>query len=93
METTMKTLLFILAVAVSLPAAASGGHGGHGGSRGHTAATGTGAKASHAHVSGYTRKDGKHVAGHDRSTKDATKSNNWSTKGNVNPETGKAGTK
>jgi hypothetical protein len=89
-EIKMKTLLFVLAVAVSLPAAAAGGHGGH---RGHAAATGTGAKAAHEHVSGYTRKDGKHVAGHDRSTKDSTKTNNWSTKGNKNPETGKAGTK
>jgi hypothetical protein len=31
--------------------------------------------------------------GYDRSTKDGTKANNWSTKGNTNPETGKAGTK
>jgi hypothetical protein len=90
MEIKMKTLLFVLAVALSIPAAARGGHGGY---RGHTAATGTGAKASHESVSGYTRKDGKYVATHDRSTKDSTKTNNWSTKGNANPETGKAGKK
>jgi hypothetical protein len=44
-------------------------------------------------VSGYTKKNGTHVAAHERSTKDGTKQNNWSTKGNVNPDTGKAGTK
>ncbi len=45
------------------------------------------------HVKGYTRKDGTYVAPHYRSAPDGTKSNNWSTKGNVNPYTGKAGTK
>lgn len=53
----------------------------------------TGAKSEHTHVNGYTKKDGTHVAGYDRSTADSTKNNNWSTKGNTNPETGKPGTK
>lgn len=56
-------------------------------------ATGTGAKTEHEHVDGYTKKDGTVVKGYDRSTKDDAKENNWSTKGNTNPETGKAGTK
>jgi hypothetical protein len=55
--------------------------------------TGTGAKAEREHVDGYMKKDGTYVSGYDRSTKDETKDNNWSTKGNTNPETGKAGTK
>jgi hypothetical protein len=55
--------------------------------------TGTGAKAEHEHVDGYTKKDGTYVSGYDRSTKDETKDNNWSTKGNTNPQTGKAGNK
>jgi hypothetical protein len=63
------------------------------GSRPSKAATGTGSKSQREHVSSYTRKNGTHVASHDRSTGDSTKRNNWSTKGNVNPETGKAGTK
>jgi hypothetical protein len=44
-------------------------------------------------VRGYTRKDGTYVAPHMRSAPDGTTSNNWSTKGNVNPYTGQAGTK
>lgn len=83
-----------------------GGHSGGGYSSGHSAghstgagthsskaATGTGAKSAHEHVSGYTRKSGTRVAPHDRSTADSTTRNNWSTKGNTNPETGKPGTK
>ena len=45
------------------------------------------------HVHAYTKKNGTHVAGYDRTTPDHTRLNNWSTKGNVNPETGKKGTK
>lgn len=45
------------------------------------------------HVKGYTRKDGKYVAPHYRSKPDKSKSNNWSSKGNTNPYTGKKGTK
>lgn len=44
-------------------------------------------------VKGYTRKDGTYVAPHTRSAPNSTKSDNYSTKGNVNPYTGKAGTK
>jgi hypothetical protein len=43
------------------------------------------------HVSGYQRADGTYVQAHDRSDPDGTTDNNWSHKGNVNPETGKAG--
>lgn len=45
------------------------------------------------HVRGYRRKNGTYVAPHYRSHPDHSKSNNWSTKGNVNPITGQAGTK
>lgn len=44
-------------------------------------------------VRGYTKKDGTYVAPHYRSDPDSKKSNNWSTKGNSNPYTGKKGTK
>src|SRR5687768_7099862 len=43
-------------------------------------------------VRGYTRKDGTYVAPHYRSSPDGNFSNNYSTKGNVNPYTGKPGT-
>jgi hypothetical protein len=41
----------------------------------------------------YTRKDGTYVGPHFRTRPDSSKSNNWSTKGNINPYTGKPGTK
>jgi hypothetical protein len=49
---------------------------------------------SSVHVRGYTRKmTGAYVVPHYRSHPDRTKINNWSTKGNINPFTGKKGTK
>ena len=45
------------------------------------------------HVRGYTTKSGKYVAPHYRSAPDHSRYNNWSTVGNVNPYTGKSGTK
>jgi hypothetical protein len=44
-------------------------------------------------VRGYTKKSGRVVAPHDRTAPNGSASDNWSTKGNVNPETGKKGTK
>ena len=84
-----KHLLLAIVISLfSLSAFAKGGSG-----HSHTYSSGTGAKAEHTHVDGYTKKDGTYVAPHDRSTPDSTKNNNWSTKGNANPETGKLGTK
>ncbi|WP_051405138.1 hypothetical protein [Bacillus cihuensis] len=45
------------------------------------------------YVEGYTRSDGTKVKPHYRSDPDGNFSNNWSTKGNVNPYTGEIGTK
>ena len=44
-------------------------------------------------VRGYYRKDGTYVRPHMRSAPDGDFSNNWSTRGNVNPYTGAPGTK
>jgi hypothetical protein len=44
-------------------------------------------------VNGYTRKDGTYVPGHWRTDPNGTKDDNYSTEGNVNPYTGKEGTK
>jgi len=44
-------------------------------------------------VRGYYRKNGTYVKPHKRTSPNKTKMDNWSTKGNVNPYTGKAGTK
>ena len=45
------------------------------------------------HVHGYFRKNGTYVAPHYRSHPDGNFWNNWSTRGNINPFTGKLGTK
>jgi hypothetical protein len=93
----MKNILFCALLLAISQVAFAGPHGGGHAVRGTGAAshqsTGTGAKAEHQRVPGYTKKDGTRVAPHERSTKDQTKTNNWSTKGNVNPATGKAGSK
>lgn len=44
-------------------------------------------------VNGYYRKDGTYVRPHMRSNPDSSFRNNWSTVGNINPYTGKKGTK
>ena len=45
------------------------------------------------YVKGYTRSDGTYVKGHYRSSPNSTQRDNYSTYGNTNPYTGKAGTK
>lgn len=42
-------------------------------------------------VNGYMKKNGTYVAPHHRSSPDGNQRNNWSSKGNVNPYTGKKG--
>lgn len=44
-------------------------------------------------VKSYARKDGTYVPAHRRTSANSTKADNWSTKGNVNPYTGKKGSK
>ena len=52
------------------------------------------AQATGSHrVGSYTTKHGTYVAPHRQTNPDHSRLNNWSTKGNVNPYTGKAGTK
>ena len=43
-------------------------------------------------VNGYYRSDGIYVQGHYRSSPDSSRYDNYSSKGNVNPYTGKKGT-
>ena len=45
------------------------------------------------YVPGHTKSDGTYVTPHYRSTPNSTTLDNWSTKGNTNPYTGKKGTK
>ena len=98
----MKTVILVTAMLVCTMAIGNGGGGGsHGGgssSRGsgsshsHSSSHSGGSSGSHS-VQGYTRKDGTYVAPHHATNRDDTKNNNWTTQGNVNPYTGKPGTK
>jgi len=57
-----------------------------------TTSTSSHGSSSSTTVRGHTRKDGTYVPAHKRSNPDGSKTNNWSSKGNVNPYTGKQGT-
>jgi hypothetical protein len=50
------------------------------------------ARSSHS-VSGYVKKNGTYVAPHRQTDSDSSRVNNWSSKGNFNPYTGKKGTR
>jgi hypothetical protein len=50
------------------------------------------AKGGSVAVHGYVRSNGTYVAPHVRTAPDSTRYNNWSSKPNVNPYSGKAGT-
>lgn len=58
-----------------------------------TASLSTALFAGDVRVKGYIRKDGTYVPPHHRSEKDGRFSNNWSTKGNLNPYTREWGDK
>lgn len=44
------------------------------------------------HVKGHTRSDGTYVPAHTRTAPNSSRTDNWSSQGNVNPRTGEAGT-
>jgi len=85
-STRIATLLAILTLVAAPFLFAKGGHSSH------SKATGT-TNPKVVHVKGYVKKNGTYVAPHDRTAPNATKNDNWSTKGNINPETGKLGTR
>ena len=76
-------IIAMLATAACTPAFARGG------SHSYSSYSSSG---SH-HVSGYTNSHGHYVQSYRATNTNHTKSDNWSTKGNYNPYTGKAGTK
>ena len=54
-------------------------------------ASSAGARGSH-YTRSYIRHNGSFVMGHHSTNPDRTRLNNWSTRGNVNPYTGRVGT-
>ena len=67
---------------------ARGGSGGHSG--GHASARASGGSHS---VRSHVTRAGTYVRSHRATNRDTSKRNNWLTRGNVNPYTGKPGTK
>lgn len=75
----MKPFALICMLALcAAPAFAKGGGKGGGGSH---------------HVSGHVTKNGTYVPPHQATNPNGIKTDNWSSKGNTNPYTGKEGTK
>lgn len=90
----MKSIIVLiaaLALGSSVFAKGGGGHSSSGHSSSHAYSSGS-SGASHS-TSGYTKSNGTYVAPSHATNPNGTKADNWSTKGNVNPYTGKAGTK
>lgn len=90
----MKKVLALAALATALVLsgnvyARGSGFGGH--SSSHSSYSKS-TRSDHA-ISGYTRRNGTYVHPSHATNPDATRNNNYSTKGNVNPYTGKEGTK
>jgi len=83
---TLRVLLLSLSVFVS-GAVAKGTSGSH-----HSSSGSRSSKRIES-VRGYTRKNGTHVKPYKRTSPNGTQRDNFSTKGNVNPYTGKKGTK
>lgn len=79
-----KTIAVCCLCLISFAAFARGGSGGS-----HSSYYSSSGEHS---VSGYTRSNGTYVAGHQQTNPNGTKYDNWSSKGNVNPYTGKPGT-
>ena len=85
LKKVISILCFFLAFQV-LPASAHRGGGHHSGNHYNNYHSKPSVK-----VSSYTRSNGIPVKGHHRTHPDYTKNNNYSTKGNTNPYTGKEG--
>ena len=85
----LPILLVATAIACS-PVFARGGGGSHSGGS-HSSSSHTNGEAHN--VKDYTKRDGTSVESHRQTNPNGTKNDNWSTQGNVNPDTGKAGTK
>lgn len=87
----MRYLLLALALTVVTAPAHAGGRGssyGYGNSYGSDGGGGGGS----VYVRPYTRDDGSYVQPHYRSAPNDSTSDNWSTRGNSNPYTGRRGT-
>jgi hypothetical protein len=86
----LVTIALSIVVFTSTPAFARGG-GGHSGGA-HSSGAHSSGSGSHS-IKGHTNKNGTYVAPSHATNPNQSKNDNWSTKGNTNPYTGKEGTK
>jgi hypothetical protein len=91
----MKALVVLMALlAFGTLAFARGGGGGHSsGGHGSSSSYSSGGSTGSHSTSGYVKSNGTYVAPSHATNPNGSKADNWSTKGNVNPYTGKLGTK
>lgn len=80
----MKAILVFACLALAATSASASGR--------HARSTRSSYRPAAVHVSGYVKRNGTYVQPHYQTTPDNSRRNNWSSKPNVNPYTGKPGT-
>jgi|SRR5215510_9836147 len=89
----MKRLLVVISILLITSAGSLAQRRSSGITRSSRSTTSTSPRPREVHVKGYWKKDGTYVAPHVRTAPDGDFYNNWSTKGNINPYTGREGTR
>lgn len=89
----MKKLAFVLALTIAGVTAASAQYYGQSNRNSYGNGFGTGSNPNSHYVSPYTRSDGTYVAPHYQTNPNNTQSDNYGTRGNLNPYTGQYGTR
>ena len=87
-----STIVLAVVLALSSTVFARGGGGHSSGDHSSHASSYSGSGGSHS-TSGYTKSNGTYVAPSHATNPNSSKTDNWSTRGNVNPYTGRPGTK
>ncbi len=88
-----KLAVLLISFFLATPVFAKKGSGSHNhSSRSYGSSKSHGSSKS-TNVRGYTKKDGTYVSPHKRTTPNQTQRDNWTSKPNKNPYTGKDGTK
>lgn len=83
----MNKLILVLALAVGVVAGPADAR------KPRKASSSSSTSSSEVQVRGHVRKDGVYVPPHTRTKANSTETDNWSSQPNVNPHTGKKGTK
>jgi hypothetical protein len=94
MRIGVSTRIVFLTLALAGNPLLAQARGGHSSSHSHSYSSGSGYVNSESHyIHGYTQKNGTYVPGHYATNPNGIRNDNYSTRGNVNPWTGKFGSK